>query len=74
MGSRGHDSYGALEFSGTTYVLRLFLYTSALLLSGGFKVQTHNGVVGQLGLNYVILQEDSAVMLVGWGKIWLREI
>jgi hypothetical protein len=56
VGSRGHDSYGALEFSGTTYVLRLFLYTSALLLSGGFKVQTHNGVVGQLGLNYVILQ------------------
>ena len=26
---------------------------SALLLSGEFKAQTHNGVVGQLGLNYV---------------------
>ncbi len=30
-----------------------FYMASALLLSGGFKAQTHNGVVGQLGLNYV---------------------
>lgn len=30
-----------------------FYIAPALLLSGGFKAQTHNGVVGQLGLNYV---------------------
>ena len=30
-----------------------FYMASALLLSTGLKAQTHNGVVGQLGLNYV---------------------
>lgn len=30
-----------------------FYMASALLLSAGLKAQTHNGVVGQLGLNYV---------------------
>ena len=30
-----------------------FYMASALLISKGFKAHTHNGVVGQLGLNFV---------------------
>lgn len=30
-----------------------FYMASALLLSAGFKAQTHAGVMGQLGMNYV---------------------
>lgn len=30
-----------------------FYMASALLLSAGFKAQTHSGVMGQLGLHYV---------------------
>lgn len=38
-----------------------FYMASALLLSAGLKSQTHNGVVGQLGMHYVskgILSKD----------------
>lgn len=30
-----------------------FYMASALLISAGIKAHTHNGVIGQLGLNYV---------------------
>lgn len=31
----------------------MFFMASALLVSAGLKSQTHNGVVGQLGMHYV---------------------
>lgn len=54
-----------------------FYMASALLVSAGIKAHTHNGVIGQLGLNYVskgLLTKEEGVCIPVCCRTVLREI
>lgn len=55
-----------------------FYMASALLISAGIKAHTHNGVIGQLGLNYVskghLTKEEGRFCILVCYRIGLLEI